>query len=105
MQEFNWQKIFHNKIESSFKQTTSSTSTKLYENTSEILSESTSIELEGIETSKVAEDKLSFYVLVQLNKKKAAKEVKELISSIDEKMISFADDPNPNSAVKLERFF
>ncbi len=96
-------KIFENKISSNFKSKLSSSGSSSYEEMSEEIMESTQMAMEGLEIKKTHEDKLNFYALAVINKRKMAKGLKREVGKIDEKMQFYLEDDSPSSKVKLEK--
>jgi hypothetical protein len=98
-------KIFQNKVSSTFKSKLSSSGSSSYEEMSEEIMESTQMALEGLEIKKTHEDKLNFYALAVVNKRKTSKGFKREIDKLDEKMQVYAEDSSASSAVKLEKTY
>ena len=98
-------KIFTTKIKSVFKQELSSQNGKISEETSDSIVEATDAALDGIEIKKNYEDKLYFYSLAVINKKKAAKGFKSEIKKIDEKMTVLYEDRSARAANQLEEIY
>jgi hypothetical protein len=96
-------KIFENKISSNFKSTLSSSGSSSLEEMSEDIMESTQMAMEGLEIKETYEDKLNFYALAVINKKKMAKGLMREINNIDVKMHVFLGDDTASSKVKLEK--
>ncbi len=98
-------KIFQNKVSSSFKSKLSSSGSSTYEDMSEEIMETTQMALEGLEIKKTYEDKLNFYALAVVNKRKTSNGFKREIEKIDDKMQVYIEDSSASSAVKLEKEF
>jgi hypothetical protein len=98
-------KIFQNKISSTFKSKLSSSGSSSYEEMSEEIIESTQMALEGLEIKKTHEDKLNFYALAVVNKRKTSRGFKREIDKLDDKMKAYAEDSSNSSMLKLEKTF
>lgn len=98
-------KIFENEISSSFKSKLSSSGAQTFEEMSEEITESTKMAMEGLEIEKTHEDKLNFYALAVVNKRKMANGLKSEIEKLDEKMQVYLEDDRASSKVKLEKSY
>ena len=98
-------KIFQNKVSSTFKSKLSSSGSSSFEEMSEEIMESTQMALEGLEIKKTHEDKLNFYALAVVNKRKTSTGFKREIDKLDEKMQVYAEDSGAWSAIKLEKAY
>lgn len=96
-------KIFENEISSNFKSKLSSSGAQTFEEMSEEITESTQMAMEGLEIEKTYEDKLNYYALAVVNKKKMARGLKGEIDKLDEKMQVYLEDESASSKVKLEK--
>ncbi len=98
-------KIFDLKISSNFSSDLKSQGSDVEESMSEQINEATDMALSGVEISKRAEDKTSFYALAIINKAKAARGFEKEIESIDEQMKAIASSGEDIEKVKLERLY
>lgn len=102
----NIQKIFETKVNSTFKNTLTSSNNLVQENTYEELNNETSGVLNGVNIIKTYEDKDgTIYVLAVLNKEQASKYLKDEIKEIDKQMKVLLKDDNYGSSTKVESLY
>lgn len=98
-------KIFDNQVSSTFSSSLSNSNGQVDDSAKEEIEERTNTALEGVEISKTAESKESYYALAVINKMKAASGFEREIKKLDEKMEILYEDKDPSNAVKIEKLF
>jgi len=98
-------KIFENKISVSFTSKLSADNGKIVEEVSEQVKEATQAALEGVEVKKTYEQEGKVYILVAINKRKAAEGLKTEIEAIDTKLQVGIKDVENENMPKLEQLY
>ncbi|EQC46585.1 LPP20 family lipoprotein [Bacteriovorax sp. Seq25_V] len=98
-------KIFENQVSSKFSSNLSSSNGKVDDSASEQIEEITETALEGVQITKTAESKTSYFALASINKMKAASGFEREIKKLDEKMEILYEEKDPSLAVKIEQLF
>ncbi len=98
-------KIFQNKISATFKSKLEAVGSSVSDDLSEEIIETTQMALDGVEIKKHHEDKLNFYALALIDKKKAAKGFKTEITKLDNEIDAYMKDSSGSTVVKAEKAF
>lgn len=98
-------KIFETQISAKFSSELANTNGQASDNAKEVIEESTSSALEGIEIAKTAESKTSFYSLAIIKKEVAAKGFEREIKKIDEKLVALSSENDSTLQNKIESLY
>ena len=98
-------KIFETQVLAKFSSELGNNNGQTNDSAKEVIEESTSSALEGVEIAKTAESKTSFYSLAVIKKDVAAKGFEREIKKIDEKLTALASENDSTLHNKIESLF